>query len=244
VSLALSSDQGIIIAKRSISLSKTFVIIGIFLACLSVLIANVPHLAGNSIPSTIPINGTEGINPIQSISYIAVPLQVFAALLFSTPVLLLYVYDKNNGVLEYFLSLGKDQSDIYREYLKSALILASVILIFEVALNGIVGLLERTSAFVLVTVPVLVVIIALPVVTFTTLAMMAFSSLQKQRVGSNQPLGLAIGVFAVLPAYIAPLVVPSATVILDSILAAVVVGLSIVLFFLSSRLISREKFLP
>jgi hypothetical protein len=74
--------------------------------------------------------------------------------------------------------------------------------------------------------------------------MMSFSSLQKQRVGSNQPLGMAIGVFIVLPAYVIPLVAPSLAVTFDLLLAGLIVVLALLMYFSSSRLISREKLLP
>jgi len=241
----LSADQGVIIAKRSISLSKTYGVVGGFLAVLSVLIANLPRLVGSLTPTELPANstGTAGLS-LQSVSLISVPLQVFAAVAFTTPVLLLYVYDKNNGVLEYFLSLGMDQGDIYRHYLKAALILSSTLITFEVALNIVVGIIEGSDRFLLLGVPGLVVAISIPVVSLTTLAMIAFSSLQKQRVGSNQPLGVAIGIFIVMPAYVAPLVEPSLAVILDLLLAVIVVMLSLLMYFLSSKLVNREKLLP
>jgi hypothetical protein len=242
----LSADQGLVIAKRSVSLSKAYTVVGVFLAVLSVLISSLPRLVGSLTATSVPLNstGTTGAAVLGSFSLISVPLQVFAAIAFTTPILLLYVYDKNNGVLEYFLSLGMDQGDVYRNYLKAALILSSSLIAFEVVLNIVVGVIERSSLFTLLGIPGLVVAISIPVVSFTTLAMIAFSSLQKQRVGSNQPLGIAIGIFMVMPAYIAPLVAPSLVVNLDLLLAAIVVVLSLLMYFLSSRLISREKLLP
>jgi hypothetical protein len=74
--------------------------------------------------------------------------------------------------------------------------------------------------------------------------MMSFSSLQKQRVGSNQPLGMAIGIFIVLPAYLGPLVAPSLGLEIDLLLAGLIVVLSFLMYLSSSRLISREKLLP
>jgi hypothetical protein len=74
--------------------------------------------------------------------------------------------------------------------------------------------------------------------------MMSFSSLQKQRIGSNQPLGVAIGVFMVMPAYIIPLVLPSIAIQLDLTLAAIIGILFSLMYLSSSRLISREKLLP
>jgi len=240
-----SRDQGVLIAKRSLSLSRAYVVIGIFLALLSVLISSLPKIL-TIIPSTtnLPSNSTAALGVLSNIPLVSVPLQVFACISFTTPVLLLYVYDKNNGVLEYFLSLGLDQGDIYRRYLKASLILALSLLAFEVIVNFIAGLIEGAGRLVFLYVPALVVVIAIPVVCFAALIMMAFSSLQKQRVGSNQPLGIALGIFIVFPAYVFPLVDPSQAVNLDIILASVLVALSIVMYYLASSLISREKMLP
>jgi len=241
----MSSDPGVIIAKRSLSLSKTYAIVGAFLAFISVLVASIPSIMSAFPSKQIPTNNETGSLTFQStFPLVSIPLQVFAAIAFTTPVLLLYVYDKNNGVLEYFLSLGMDQGDIYRRYLKASLLLAAGLLAFEVIINFGIGLVERANFTLLSLNAGIVVLIALPVVSFVALLMMAFSSLQKQRVGSNQPLGIAIGIFTVMPAYIAPLILPSIAVFVDLFLAITILILSVVMYFLSSRLISREKLLP
>ncbi|MDA4111884.1 MAG: hypothetical protein OK439_05055 [Thaumarchaeota archaeon] len=244
----LTADPGIIIAKRSLSLSKTYVVVGAFLGLVSVLISSVPSLL-SAFPSTsgIPItsgNFTAGFTFQEYFRLISVPLQVFATLAFTTPVLLLFVYDKNNGVLEYFLSLGMNQGDIYIRYLKAALLLTSLLLGFEIISNTVVGLVEGANLALLLELSGLVVLIALPVVAFVTTIMVAFSSLQKQRIGSNQPLGIATGVFMVFPAYIGPLAIPSLAIPIDLALSLTAIVLTVVMFFLSSKLISREKLLP
>jgi hypothetical protein len=74
--------------------------------------------------------------------------------------------------------------------------------------------------------------------------MMAFSSLQKQRVGANSPLALALGVVFILPTFYLSFLgfVPEFLIELSlSILAG---SLSAALLILSSRLIRREKMLP
>ncbi len=242
----MSSGQGVIIAKRSISLSKTFLIVGILLALLSVLISNLSGLIGQISTTGIPINapGKGGLDLATALPLISVAIQVFAAIIFSTPVLLLYVYDKNNGVLEYFLSLGMNQEDIYRQYLKAAIILSSALIGLEVVINVVAGLINHTNGLLLLEVSGLVVALALPVVSFGTLVMISFSSLQKQRVGANQPLGMAIGIFMVMPAYIIPLALPSIALLADLLLAVVVAALSLLMYLSSSRLIKREKLLP
>jgi hypothetical protein len=240
--MAASADQGIIIAKRSVSLSKTYPIIGVGLAILSVILARVPDL----VPTQSLTNSTTKGPSLSSVSYISIPLEVISAIVFATPVLLLYVYDKNNGVLEYFLSLGMDQGTIYKHYLKAALILSSIILAFEVGANIVSSLaLSGVANFARdAIIPIIGVLIAYPVVAFTTIAMIAFSSLQKQRVGSNQPLGLTLGIGAVMPTYIAPLIDPGLAPTIDLAVAAIMVAIAAVFFVLSSRLIKREKLLP
>ena len=169
---------------------------------------------------------------------------VISALTFTTPVLLLYVYDKNNGVLEYFLSLGMDQGDVYRSYLKASLLLASTLLVFEIIGNVLVGLVAGVGHNLIAEIATLTPIIALSAVSFVTIIMMAFSSLQKERVGSNQPLGIAIGVFLVLPTYAMPFVLPASAVLGDLGVASIIAVLAIAAFILASRLIRREKLLP
>ena len=52
---------------------------------------------------------------------------------------MLFVYDKNNGVLEYLLSTGLDQLDIFKGYVKASLALATYLLVFAIILNTVVG---------------------------------------------------------------------------------------------------------
>ena len=234
-----------IIAKRSASLSKAYLIIGAFLTVMGSLFSVLSGLLA-TVPTTgIPAstNSTAIADTTLGLPFLAVPFQALAAILFSTPVLLLFVYDKNNGVLEYLLSLGMNQKDIYRQYLKAALVLASVVLVFAVGIDMVVALLEGTAGFTLGIVA-LVVAFALPAVSFGTLLMKSFSSLQKQRMGSNQPLGMAIGTFVVMPSYLLPFVVPSFAYWVDLVTAGVIIALSLLTYSLSSRWISREKLLP
>ncbi|MDG7008568.1 MAG: hypothetical protein JRN06_10055 [Nitrososphaerota archaeon] len=241
----MTNYRGMIIAKRSVSLSKTYPIMGVLMAVVGLVLSSLPGLVGNVAMTGVPANSTSAASDIVSsgLPFIAVPLQAFAALIFATPVLLLFVYDKNNGVLEYFLSLGMNQRDVYRQYLKAALILSVAVVSFEVVLDIAAGVFAGGGVMTL-EVSGLVVAISLPAVAFGTLLMMSFSSLQKQRVGSNQPLGMAIGVFTVMPSYILPFIVPSSAFLVDLLLAAAIVFMSGGAYFASGRLISREKLLP
>jgi hypothetical protein len=241
----MSSDQGMVIAKRSISLSKTYLVMGVFLSLVGLVFLSLPGLIRNVPTTGIPAgaNATIAANTAAGVPFLSVPLQALAATMFATPVLLLFVYDKNNGVLEYLLSLGMSQGDIYRQYLKAALILAAAIVAFDVIIDVIFGLIEGAAGLTL-EVSGLVAALALAAVSFGTLLMMSFSSLQKQRMGSNQPLGMAIGATVVLPAYMLPLIIPSIAFWTDLLLAGVIIGLALLTYSLSSGLISREKLLP
>lgn len=238
----MAGDQGMIIAKRSVSLTKSYPIIGVVLSLVGLGLSGLSG-ALRSIPTTGPAGAAQGGDIAAAVPYLAVPLQALAALLFATPVLLLFVYDKNNGVLEYLLSLGMTQRDIYRQYLKAALILAAVIVAFgavvDLVSGAVLGDLALTAG-----IAVLVVAMGVSAVSFGTILMMSFSSLQKQRVGSNQPLGMTIGVFLVLPTYILPFVAPEYAFPVDLVLAGIIVTLSLATYFVAGRLISREKLLP
>jgi len=78
-----------------------------------------------------------------------------SAVLFALPVIMLYVYDKNNGVLEYLLSTGLDQLDVFKGYVKASLVLATCLLVFAVTLNTVVGVLFGTSLILLATIAIL-----------------------------------------------------------------------------------------
>ena len=98
------TNSTLIFAKRCLSLSKLQSGIGIFLAAFGVLVLDALSILAKDTPERDFL--------------LAVPLMIFGILFFVTPVILLYVYDKNNGVLEYLLSLGWNQSDIFKRYLK------------------------------------------------------------------------------------------------------------------------------
>ena len=235
----LGRDPGIIIVKRGFALSSSYIVFAIILSSIAILIANI----GNAFLRGVP--GGSDVYAGMSISLLSVGLTALAAGLLTTPVLLLYVYDKNNGVLEYFLSLGMNQGDIYKRYLKAGVILVVLLMIAVAVANVAVALILRGDVIFPLEASALAAALSLSVVSFDTVAMMAFSSLQKQRAGANQPLGLALGALLVLPAYMTPYFLPFIVVVVVDLAEAVVIAaLSIALFLLSSRLIRREKLLP
>jgi hypothetical protein len=162
-----------------------------------------------------------------------------------TPVVLLYVYDKNNGVLEYFLSLGMTQKEIYERYLKAALLIVSIFLIVDVTANLVAGFILRVNMTVLTEAVGLASVIALAAVSLLIMIMISFSSLQKTRMGANQPLGLIVGFLMVLPDYGIPFIQPYSLVVpLELAQAVILTIIAITMLVLSNRLINRENLLP
>jgi hypothetical protein len=157
---------------------------------------------------------------------------------------MLYVYDKNNGVLEYLLSTGLDQLDIFKGYVKASIVLATCLLIFAIILNTVVGALIGTSLTILITIAVLTFAIGISEVFLVSVCMVAFSSLQRTPMGANQPLGVIVGVVPMFPALLLPLAFPKYAILVDLIIAAIILLASITLLLSASRLIRREKLLP
>ncbi len=121
----------------------------------------------------------------------------------------------------------------------------SLLMIAVAVANVAVGLILRGDLTVPLEASALAAALSLSLVSFDTMAMMTFSSLQKPRAGANQPLGLALGGLLVVPAYLTPWTLPFvAVVVVDLAEAVVIAALAIALFVFSSKLISREKLLP
>ena len=222
----------LVFAKRSLNLSKIQAGMGVGLATLGIfLIFALSLLAGSSSAAVF----------LLPVSFMSLGL-----LIFTMPVILLYVYDKNNGVLEYLLSLGWNQSDVFKQYLKAALFLALILFIGEAVAILIAGAISGSMGvflldFLMVS---LTAFLGFSVVSLVTLAMMAFSSLQKQRVGANTPLGFTLGAVFIIPTFYLSFIgfIPELIVVLS--LCILAGGLSAGLLLLSSRFIRREKMLP
>ncbi len=226
--------------RRSLRLSRTYSILGIMITVYGVFLSNLMSVIPSNSPAAAP-TPTELMNAFPLLS---VALLSLSSVLFSLPVIMLFVYDKNNGVLEYLLSTGLDQLDVFKGYVKASLVLATGLLVFAIILNTIVGVFLGTALSLLVTIAFLTFTIGISEVFLVSVCMMAFSSLQKTPMGANQPLGIIVGVIPMFPALILPLIFPLYAVIIDfSVSAATLVG-SLVLLLSIGRLIIREKLLP
>jgi hypothetical protein len=157
---------------------------------------------------------------------------------------MLFVYDKNNGVLEYLLSTGLDQLDIFKGYVKASLSLVTYLLVFSNIFNTAIGFYLGTGLGLLASMAVLTSAIGISEVFLVTISMMAFSSFQRTPMGANQPLGVIIGIIPMFPALILPLMFPSYALVIDISIAAVTLLVSLILLLSVSRLILREKLLP
>ena len=226
--------------SRSLGLSRTYLVLGVGMSIYGTIMANLLSL----IPSSPADPGSAPIELVNTFPVLSVAILSLSAVLFSLSVVMLFVYDKNNGVLEYLLSTGLDQLDIFKGYVKASLLLAASLLIFSTAFNTAVGLYLGTSWVLLGIVAILTFAIGISEVLLVTVSMMAFSSLQKTPMGANQPLGVIIGIIPMFPALILPLVFPSYAIIIDALIAAATLLVSLALLLSVRSLILREKLLP
>ncbi|MGI0100278.1 MAG: hypothetical protein ACREBH_00945 [Candidatus Micrarchaeaceae archaeon] len=252
------SSQTFATAKRALSLGKIYIAIAIVIALIGIginySISNAA-IAGNANVTANSINASSAINAAGKLSktgsgavLIQVPLGVIPALMLATPMVILFVYDKNNGVLEYLLSLGMTQRDIYKRYLNATLLITLVYLVVFTIVNLAYsyiafGTMTITTMYIIL---FLVAAISLAVVAFMITMMMIFSSLQKSRAGGNQPLAVAMGsLVGALPGYAIPFIFTFNTAVIVEIVQVVVIAVSaLTMFMLSGKMIKREKFLP
>jgi len=224
--------------KRSVRLSKTYFILGVVMTVYGIILSNVLTFVPANLANPTPVDLTNSF-PVLSVALLSL-----SAVLFSLPVVMLFVYDKNSGVLEYLLSTGLDQLDIFKGYVKASLSLAAYLLVFSTITNSAVGILLGTNLGLLASMGVLTFAIGISEVFLVTVCMMAFSSLQKTPMGANQPLGVVIGVIPMFPALILPLIFPSYAIVIDILIAALTLLVSLALLLSIGRLILREKLLP
>ena len=226
--------------KRSVKLSRTYFIMGVLMSVFGTATSNMYSL----IPADLlNIEGTS-IDLMNSMPLASVSFLSLSALMFSMPVMMLFVFDKNTGVLEYLLSTGFSQFDVYVGYVKASSSLAIILLTFSNVLNTAIGIYMGTDLGLLATIVVLTFAVGLSGVLLGTVSMMAFSSFQKTQLGANQPLGIAIGMVPVLPALMVSFIFPSYALVIIISIAVVTLLISLGLLLLSGRLIPREKLLP
>ncbi len=224
--------------KRSVRLSKAYFIIGIVITIYGIVLSNIMSIIPTGSVNPAPIDLSSNF-PILSVALLSL-----SGLLFSLPVVMLFVYDKNNGVLEYLLSTGLDQLDIFKGYVKASLTLATYLLVFATIFNTAIGFILGTSPSLLASMAVLTFAMGISEVFLVTVCMVAFSSLQKTPMGANQPLGVVIGIVPMFPALLLPIAFPSYAIVVDLLIAVITLLVSLALLLSIGRLILREKLLP
>ncbi len=224
--------------KRSVRLSKAYFVLGIVITIYGIVLSNIMSIIPAASVNPPPIDLSSNF-PVLSVALLSL-----SGLLFSLPVVMLFVYDKNNGVLEYLLSTGLDQLDIFKGYVKASLMLATYLLAFATILNTAIGFILGTSPSLLGSMAVLTFAIGISEVFLVTVCMVAFSSLQKTPMGANQPLGVVIGIIPMFPALLLPIVFPAYAIVIDFLIAVITLLVSLVLLLSIGRLILREKLLP
>lgn len=245
--------------KRALGISKTYVVIAIVISILALILwtpynyssLGSSNSTSNSTTANIITTAASALkskpNSISGYALLAVPLDAIPTLMLATPVLLLFVYDKNNGVLEYMISLGLNSRDIYMRYLKALILMIGTFLIIFFLVNFILSYALHGLQITLELTPISLLSagLALAVTSLMITAMMIFSSLQKTRAGSNQPFALLFGYACTAPAYLMAFLFSYSTgESLDILLIVILAIISVSLIASSRRLIKKEKLLP
>lgn len=239
----IEENQIIVTAKRALGLNRFYVAIATFIG-LGALSFLDPTFAN---PSNHTIDIGSVTVTIPPLPLLAVPLSVLPVIMLTTPMVVLFVYDKNNGVLEYVISLGMTQRDVYGRYLRAALLVAVSYLLIFGTLNLLYSSVRFGTAYLSTTLVIqgIGAVIGVSTVAFIMAMMMIFSSLQKSRTGGNQPLAITLGLVAVFPDYFIPFILHYNTAIaVEIVQGAIIAVVALIPILMSSRLVSREKFLP
>lgn len=249
-------NQTLVTAKRALGISKFYIAYAIVIGLGVLFILNPTYInlhnysnATNQTPTNTinSIGMSIGTNAKQGVPLLAVPFSVLPMMMLATPMVILFAYDKNNGMLEYLISLGMRQRDVYMRYLKAALLLAICYLLIFGALNLVYSYIQFGTKVLQTMLLVLGIstVTAVSTVAFIITMMMIFSLLQKPRAGGNQPMAMMLGLVGVVPGYFIPFVFPyNIAIDVEIGVAMVIAAVAIALTLLSGKLIRREKLLP
>jgi hypothetical protein len=170
-----------------------------------------------------------------------IPFASILGLLITTPVNLLFVHDKNVGVLEYLLAVGMDQREIFVGYFKAAIALC-VAVVSPIIMISI--FFSPTGFYNTVLLDIIAAVTSISDVSMVTILTMAFSSMQRRPTGINTPLGITIGMILILPEVFLLLSFGPSVFWVDVGMALLIFIFSVSMLLLVNSLISREKFLP
>lgn len=238
-------NQVIVTARRALGLSRFYLVYAVIIG-IGLLIFNPTYVNVSNLTSTTGIV-SGAVSAKTGIPLLAVPFSVLPMMMLTTPMVILFVYDKNSGMLEYLLSLGMTQRDTYLRYLKAALLNGIVYLVVFGTLDMLYSYLRFGTEYFSTTGTVLAVgaLISVSTVAFIINVMMVFSSLQKSRAGGNQPLAITLGLVGVFPGYFIPFLFQyNAAIEVEIVQGALIAAVALILVGLSGKLVKREKFLP
>ncbi len=221
---------------RSARMGLSYVVLSLIMGIFLTVGLNLGTRAGNVVGNNGNVVNLGGI-----LGLLVVPTGALVGLVITTPVYLLFVNDKNAGVLEYLLAVGMDQRDVFMGYLKAATMLSLVAMVPVVLINlafgsGGLGSALLGGALALAT--------GISDVALVTILMTAFSSMQRRPTGMNSPVGITIGVLFLLPEFLLLSVLGTTTLLVFVAVAAAIFVAAIALLFSLDRLIKREKLLP
>jgi hypothetical protein len=222
--------------SRSARMGISYVIMAVVMVVLLTgLFTGIARLGG-SIPSATPV-----ANIVETLGFMVVPFGAFVALLITTPIYLLFVADKNTGLLEYLLAVGMGQRDIFRGYLKASFLLSLVGIGPMILLNLAIAGSGLTNA---VIADGLSLLTGLSDVALVTVLMTAYSSMQRKPTGMNSPVGISIGIVLVLPEFFLISLLGRAIIWLDLAIGLAIFAASAFLLASINKIIVREKLLP
>ncbi|QQG48388.1 MAG: hypothetical protein HY247_06495 [archaeon] len=222
--------------RRSARMGLGYVVLSLVMGIFLSVGLNVGAAAGNVVGpngNLVPVGGI--------LSGIVVPLAALIGLVITTPVYLLFVNDKNSGVLEYLLAVGMDQREIFLGYLKASVALSLVALVPVLLIHtafmssGLWGTLFGSG---------LALATGVSDVALVTVLMTTFSSMQRRPTGMNSPLGITVGVFFIMPEIFLVSLLRTAAVYLEVGVALTLLVLAVGFLLSLGRVVRREKLLP
>jgi hypothetical protein len=221
---------------RSLRMGVVYVVLSIILAAFITFSFGIGARAGNVVESNGRVFDFRSVFGLMLIPFVAI-----FGLIITTPTYLLFVNDKNAGVLEYLLAVGMSQRDIFKGYLKAALLLSLIPMVLAL----VVSMATSTSGLLYsIGTGTLAAVTGLADVALVTFLMIGFSAMQRKPTGMNSPLGITIGVLLMLPEFFLLFLLQGAIVWLDIGVAVVLATTAFILLLSVDKLIMREKLLP
>lgn len=221
---------------RSLRMGVVYVVTSVAMALLVTFSFGVAARVGSVVENNGMVFDLHSVFGLMIVPFVAV-----FGLVVTTPTYLLFVSDKNAGVLEYLLAVGMNQRDIFEGYLKAALMLSLI----PIAVSLVVNLASSPSGVLYSAgIGLLAAVTGLADVALVTFLMIGFSAMQRKPTGMNSPLGITIGIVLVLPEFLLLFLLQGAILYLDVGVAVVLSAVTGFLLLSVDELIMREKLLP